>query len=112
MAKKNSKTKKVDETPVVNNVMTVERDDVASSVNLDEIEESVTPPMLPKKRISELNVVELMALEKACALLCKRYETIAQLDIINNIKFREFNRYYEMIFEELTVRVTEACKME
>ena len=111
MAKKNSKTKKVDETPVVNNVTTVEGENDVLSANLDEIEESTIAPMLPKKHISELNVIELMALEKACALLCKRYETIAQLDMLNNIKFREFNRYYEMIFEELTVRVTEACKM-
>ena len=60
--------------------------------------------------LSELNVMELVALEEACALLCKRYETIAQLDMNNNFKFKEFKSYYEMIFNELEKRVVIACK--
>lgn len=60
--------------------------------------------------LSELNVMELVALEEACTLLCKRYETIAQLDYTNNFKFKEYQRYYEMIFAELEKRVAESCK--
>ena len=59
--------------------------------------------------ISELNITELIALEKACALVCKRFETIAQLDFTNNNKFKEYQHYYELIFNELEKRVAESC---
>ena len=36
--------------------------------------------------ISRLNIIELVALEKACSLLCKRYEIIARIDDNNNEK--------------------------
>lgn len=60
--------------------------------------------------LSDVNIMELLALEQACALLCKRYETTAQLDFNNNAKFKEFKAYYEMIFNELETRVINACK--
>lgn len=60
--------------------------------------------------LSDVNIMELLALEQACALLCKRYETTAQLDFNNNAKFKEFKAYYEMIFNELESRVEKVCK--
>lgn len=60
--------------------------------------------------LSDINIMELLSLEQACALLCKRYETTAQLDFNNNAKFKEFKEYYEMIFRELEKRVVDTCK--
>lgn len=63
-----------------------------------------------KKPLELLDVESLVALEKACSLLCKRFETTAQLDPKNNAKFKEFKNYYEMIFSELEKRVLYYCK--
>lgn len=57
-----------------------------------------------------LDVESLVALEKACSLLCKRFETTAQLDPKNNAKFKEFKNYYEMIFSELEKKVLYYCE--
>ena len=62
------------------------------------------------KPLSEMNIMELISLETACNLLCRRFETVAQLDYNNNFKFKEYQRYYEMIFSELERRVVESCK--
>ena len=69
-------------------------------------------PINKKKPLSELSITELMSLQQACALLCKRYETIAQLDINNNMLFKEYQAYYEMIFVELGKRIVKHCKNE
>ena len=61
-------------------------------------------------KISSISLVDLMFLENACAILCKRYETIAKLDMTNNKKFKEYKEYYENIFSELERRVSNACK--
>ena len=65
---------------------------------------------ITKKPIELLDITQLISLEKACSLLCKRFETTAQLDIRNNAKFKEFKNYYEMIFSELEKRVLDICK--
>ena len=59
--------------------------------------------------IKTLSLTELMALENACALLCKRFETTARLDSTNNTKFKEYQIYYEKIFSELESRVNKIC---
>ena len=61
-------------------------------------------------KISNVSLIDLMFLEKACALLCKRYETSARIDDCNNRKFKEYKEYYEKIFSELEIRVLNACK--
>ena len=63
-----------------------------------------------RNQLELLDIQSLVALEKACSLLCKRFETTAQLDIKNNAKFKEFKNYYEMIFSELEKRVLDICK--
>ena len=60
-------------------------------------------------KLSNISIIELIALEKACALLCKRFETIARLDSTNNAKFKEYQMYYEKIFSELESRVNIIC---
>jgi hypothetical protein len=105
MAKKNNKTKNVVETAEVTTQVTP----TPTETSLNNTP-NVEIPTITKPNIKSLNVVELIALEKACALLCKRYETMARLDIFDNFKFKEYQRYYETIFEELAIRVAEVCK--
>ena len=61
-------------------------------------------------KISNISLIDLISLERACALICKRYETTAKLDMVNNNKFKEYKAYYENIFCELEQRVINACK--
>lgn len=62
-----------------------------------------------KKTLSSLDISDLAALEKACSLLCRRFETTARLDNNNSIKFKEYKQYYEIIFSELEKKVLEYC---
>lgn len=62
------------------------------------------------KLFSDLSITELISYEQACALLCRRFEKSVQLDFNNNLKFKEYQRYYEMIFNELGKRVAEICR--
>lgn len=62
------------------------------------------------KLFSDLNITELISYEQACALLCRRFEKNVQLDFNNNLKFKEYQHYYEMIFNELEKRVAEICR--
>lgn len=121
MAKTQKKTAKnsngVDEinTSVIENNevsnVTETKEDI-SSVNKETVEDVFTYVRLKpaSNDLTKINVIELLALEKACALLCKRYETTAQLDFMNNAKFKEFKSYYEMIFDELEARIVNVCK--
>lgn len=61
-------------------------------------------------KISNISLIDLISLERACALICKRYETTAKLDMTNNNKFKEYKVYYDNIFYELEQRVINACK--
>lgn len=99
MVKKKSKLENVKTENLVNND--------ASSVNISDINEKT---ILNKEgRLSSLSIVELMSLQQACALVCKRFETIAQLDSNNNARFKEYQRYYEMIFLEIKERIAGYC---
>ena len=60
--------------------------------------------------LNNMSLFDLVQLEKACALLCKRFETSARLDRENNEKFKEYKGYYDKIFSELEKRVSEVCK--
>ena len=57
-----------------------------------------------------MSLFDLIQLEKACALLCKRFETSAMIDRENNEKFMEYKTYYDKIFIELENRVSEVFK--
>lgn len=60
--------------------------------------------------LNNMGLFDLIQLEKACALLCKRFETSARLDKENNDKFNEYKGYYGKIFAELENRVSKICK--
>lgn len=118
MAKKNTKNSKpvqvdmpeLTVTPeaieTVSNDINTQNYDVTATKDVDVSFVSLRPN---GTNISELNITELISLEKACALVCKRFETIAQLDFTNNNKFKEYQHYYELIFNELEKRVAESC---
>ena len=61
------------------------------------------------KTLKDLDINELISIEKACALLCKRFETSAQLDYNNHFLFKEYQHYYELIFNEIKERVATCC---
>ena len=62
-----------------------------------------------EKTLKDLDINELISFEKACALLCKRFETAAQLDFNHHFLFKEYQQYYEMIFNEIKERVATCC---
>lgn len=76
----------------------------------DTTKEDIILSDLRKMELSGLNISDLYFLEKACALVCKRYETLARIDVSNNKKFKEYNLYYEKIFSEIEQRVLNYCK--
>lgn len=63
-----------------------------------------------KQDICNISLIELVHLENACALICKKYEMAARIDRENNDKFKEYKTYYQKIFEELERRVANLCK--
>lgn len=66
----------------------------------------------PKKSsIEYMNVSDLIWVEKACAIVCKKYETTARLDLENNKKLSEFSNYYKNILNELEDRVRKVCML-
>ena len=110
MAKKSTNKKK----ELVSNESAFNEADlvVTGELKCDTIEIGVIKTdMFNKSCISNINIMELIALEKACSLLCKRYETMARIDSGNNSKFKEFKKYYEMIFSELENRVYNSCNV-
>ena len=60
--------------------------------------------------LNNMGLFDLLQLEKACALICKRFETSARLDKEYNDKFNEYKGYYGKIFAELENRVSKICK--
>ena len=61
--------------------------------------------------IKSMNLEELMWVEKACALICKRHETSARIDFENNKKLTQFSQYYKEIMNELEKRVIKVCEI-
>lgn len=58
-----------------------------------------------------ININDLISYEKACALICKRYESAARIEYKDyKDKFNKYKMYYEKIFSEIENRVNEFCK--
>lgn len=96
----------LDSPKIDNNVTIIDNEGVIKNAVLVSEKEMINK----SNKISNICLVDLISLEKACALVCKRYETIAKLDMANNNKFKEYKEYYENIFHELERRVENACK--
>lgn len=61
--------------------------------------------------LKNVNIVDLISYEKACALICKRYESAAHIEYKDyKDKFNKYKMYYEKIFSEIENRVNELCK--
>ena len=103
--------KKVEKTPknnVTNNVNNEEVKTVTEDKNKVSKKEEKLANV--ENRFSELNIVDLMTLERACALICSKHEMAARIDKTNNDKFKEYKTYYEDIFREIERRVSKMCK--
>lgn len=55
--------------------------------------------------LNEISITDLIAYEKACALVCKKYEISARINEINDDKFKQYNNYYNIIFKEIENRI-------
>ena len=55
--------------------------------------------------IKTCSLSEILDYEKACALVCKKYETSARIDNTDNFKFNRFKECYHYIFDEIERRV-------
>lgn len=64
---------------------------------------------IKRKPIETMTLEDVIYLEKACSLICKKYETTARLDMENNRKLTEFTSYYRAIIDELKTRVKQSC---
>lgn len=65
-----------------------------------------------KRKLIECESIDtLMNYERACAVVCKKYETMARLDGGSNSMFKKFSAYYTEILAELEKRVEVACKL-
>lgn len=64
---------------------------------------------IKRKPIETMTLEDVIYLEKACSLICKKYETTARLDMENNRKLTEFTSYYRTIIDELETRVKQSC---
>lgn len=126
MAKKGQTTKKVDKpAPKVEEVMMI-----CPTNELEKVDEGVSTcatsycswdltltdenlvceaTIQSFKSFDYLTIQDLMWTEKACALICRKYETTARIDYENNKKLTEFSRYYKMIMDELEKRVINVC---
>ena len=64
-----------------------------------------------KKYIEHVGIEELVAYEKACSVVCGKYEVKARLSGEDNAKFMQFLEYHKLIVDELEKRVVNACKL-
>ena len=61
--------------------------------------------------LKNVNIADLISYEKACALICKKYESAAHIEYKNYKDiFNKYKMYYEKIFSEIENRVNEFCK--
>ena len=61
--------------------------------------------------LKNISINDLISYEKACALICKRYESAARIEYKDyKDKFNKYKMSYEKIFSEIENRVNEFCK--
>lgn len=63
----------------------------------------------PSRTISNITIDELIAYEKASALVCGKYEVKARLSGIDQARFIEFSALHAKILDEMEKRVIEIC---
>ena len=60
--------------------------------------------------ISTISLNDLVKLENACSLICKKYEIGARIEKEDYDKFNEFKGYHQKLFKELERRIILICK--
>jgi hypothetical protein len=111
MAKKGQTTKK--EKPTIVEVPTVQTEDsnvegvstYTTSIKIENLDNVEIPINL-----STITIEELINYEKACSMVCSRYEIKARLSGEDNTKFQEFLEYHQRIVREMEARVVSICK--
>lgn len=116
MAKKTSKKENNEKVLTDNTVVSLDNEvttEIVKPLNKKVIDKNqeIIPIEYSNNENNEINdISELIALEKACALICKRYESAARIDKECNGKFKEFTSYYEKIFKKLETIVESKLK--
>lgn len=88
------------------NTITVNNDEKNEEIKLD-----IDTLKLDIDILKNVNIADLISYEKACALICKRYESAARIEYKDyKDKFNKYKMYYEKIFSEIENRVNEFCK--
>ena len=109
MAKKGSK--KTEQVAAVEEV----KEAVVQTVFKEEpaVDKVVVDEKLCRRIESEslVGIEDLIAYERACALVCARYEVKARLSGEDNEKFRRFSDYHQEIMNELERRVAQAVEL-
>lgn len=60
--------------------------------------------------LKNISINDLISYEKACALICKRYESAARIEYKDyKDKFNKYKIYYEKIFSEIENRINNIC---
>lgn len=121
MAKKGQTKKKVETAEVlvsesvpaeIVDVSLCESSDIGGELIVDEnIITECKITTIKCKPIEKMCIEELMWAEKACALICKKYETTARIDFEGNKKLTEFSSYYNEIIHELEKRIISVCNV-
>ena len=83
--------------------------DICSNITTTDNNISI-PFVYESNNISNISITDLIAYEKACALICKKYEIVIRLNNENNAKFKKFSEHYQTIFNELEKRVDNLFK--
>lgn len=120
MAKKGQTTKKeknavsIDTNAISADIYTSFPDQKQDSIVIGELRTIVPASSgvittIKRKPIETMTLEDVIYLEKACSLICKKYETTARLDMENNRKLTEFTSYYRTITDELETRVKQSC---
>ena len=105
MGKKNKKTDIV--ITADENLMKNHMNEIITTIDDND---SISIPFVHENSISNASITDLIAYEKACALICKKYEITFRLNDSDNTKFRKYQSCYEKIFSELEKRVENICK--
>jgi hypothetical protein len=106
MAKKTSKKEKT-EIELTDEITTSKINEVVNAAK--ECENNLSEKDV--YNLKHINISDLILCEKACALICGKYENAARADYIRyKDKFNKYNDYYKKIFSELEYRIDKLCK--
>lgn len=107
MAKKTTK-KDINETVLTGETITLKINGIVNTT--EEKEEVISNDKEYENNLDDISIMDLISYEKACALICKKYERAAHIDMAYNEKLKVFSSYYEKIFNKLETLVESKFK--